>query len=513
MQTDHSEPKPSGSTAGALGKAAGRGFSWMSLSLGIGKVSIFLAQIVLGWILTDEDFGVLAIVAAVIAFVKIFHDGGISMVLVQRGAAEFERLQGAGFWFAMTVSSLAGIALAAVSPWIAEAYQDERLVKLLCVLALTLPMGTPGNLLRAKLQLDLRFRAISIISAGRFIVRSAGMIVLALLGYGVMSFVIPMLFVAIFECVTTYSATRIQPWRSPIRPKEWGSLLSDSKWVVFATSCRGFARNGDYLILGLLLHKSLLGLYFFGYQLTIQITFLIALNLRHVLFPLMTKLAADPARQSRAIVRTIRMLMLVAAPASILIATIIRPVEELVWRLKWEDAVPLMQIFAVVSPVLILTDVVHAALASRGQFRRSGLLILAEGLWLMGSAWLAVMLAGTNDITAVAMWIFGLQIAYALGIATWVLHSFQIGPGTVVGLLLPQWTVSLIAMGVAQAVGHLLPEGASAIVQIVVLTMVFLTVFIGTALVALRTELQDLANVAPRPIAKAIRRMFFLPQV
>ena len=96
----------------------------VSHKVAIGKVFIFLAQVVLGWILTEEDFGVLAIVVVVTAFVKVFHDGGVSTVLVQRGEAEFKRLQGAGFWLAMTISSLAAIVLASISPWIASAYQD-----------------------------------------------------------------------------------------------------------------------------------------------------------------------------------------------------------------------------------------------------------------------------------------------------------------------------------------------------------------------------------------------------
>jgi len=40
----------------------------------------------------------------------------------------------------------------------------------------------------------------------------------------------------------------------------------------------------------------------------------------------------------------------------------------------------------------------------------------------------------------------------------------------------------------------------------------FLTVFVGVALVVLRSELQDMANVAPRPIAVAVRKILMLPQ-
>ncbi len=482
----------------------------MSLSLVIGKACIFVAQVVLGWILTKEDFGVFAIAATVIAFIKIFHDGGVPQVLVQRGEAEFDRLQGAMFWLSMFVSSIAGILLAAVSPGIAAIYKDPQLTSLLLVLAVTLPLGAPANVLRARLQLNLQFRAISMIAAARFVLRSSGMIVLALMGFGVMSFVLPLIVIAIFEDVATYLITRSTPWRHPVLIREWPALLRDSNWVVLATMFKGLARNGDYLVLGLLLPKVVLGLYYFGYQMTIQITVLVALNLRHVLFPVMTKLACQPTRQANAIVRAIRMLMLVAVPASMMIALTIRPLEELVWKQKWIESVPLMQIFAVVSPILILTDVIHAALTSRGRFRFSALLTLMEGIWLMGSAWLAVMVAGKENITAVALWIFGLQIAYALVVGGWLLTFFQIRPATFFRTFLPQYVVSAAAAGVAAGVGLLLPAGTPPAVQVLVLAATFVAVFAGMALVALRLDLEELASVAPHPISSALRKVLLL---
>ena len=496
--------------AKSLGRATSRGISWMSFSLVVGKVCIFLAQVVLGWILTKEDFGVFAIAAIVIAFIKIFHDGGVSQVLVQRGDAEFDRLQGAMFWLAMSISTVAGLLLAAAAPWIAVIYKDDRLVPMMLVMAATLPLGAPANVLRARLQLQLRFRAISMISAARFVIRSTGMILLALWGFGVMSFVLPLLVVAVFEDVANYLATRSKPWQHPVLFREWPALLRDSNWVIIATLFKGLARNGDYLVLGLMLPKALLGLYYFGYQLTVQITFLFALNLRHVLFPVLTKVANQPARQASAIVRTIRMLMLVATPASMLIAVIIKPLEELVWHQKWIESVPLMQIFAIVSPILILTDVVHAALTSRGRFRLSAELTLLEGIWLMGSAWLAVTLAGEANLTAIAVWIFGLQVAYALVVSGWLLRSFEIPPVTFLKAFLPQWLVALAAAGVTAIVNRFLPAAAPPLVQILVLSASYLAAFAIGAWLMLRPELEELANVAPTRVATVLRKVLFL---
>ena len=169
------------------------------------------------------------------------------------------------------------------------------------------------------------------------------------------------------------------------------------------------ARNGDYFVLGRMLLKAVVGPYFFAYLVTTQVTGLIALNLRHVLFPVMTRMVDHPARQAQAINRSIRLLTLVATPASMLVALAIGPLEQLIYRGEWAAAVPLVKIFALVAPILMLTDVSHAALLAKGRFRTSGLLTLAEAIWFTGSAWFAATMEGP-DITRVALWIFGLQI-------------------------------------------------------------------------------------------------------
>ncbi|QEG34711.1 oligosaccharide flippase family protein [Bythopirellula goksoeyrii] len=495
----------------SLGKAAGRGFSWMSFSLVLGKVLIFFAQIVLGWILTEEDFGVLAIVASFIAFVRIFQDGGLSQVLVQRGKTEFDALQGIGFWLVAAISTGAGLALMIAAPIIARIYGDARLTNLLFVLALTLPLGAPATFMRATLQLNLQFRIISIIVAVRFAIRSIGMILLAWIGFGAMSFVLPLLFTGIFDNVATYLYTRAKPWNAHVAWKEWRALVADSSWVVFTAIFRGLARNGDYLVLGLMIPTELVGLYFFGYQLTIQFTWLLALNLRHVFFPILSQLADQPARQAAAITRTLRMLMLVMAPINTALAVTIGPLEQLIWHQKWASAVPLMQIFAIISPILILSDVVSAALASRGQFRLGGILTCAEGVWLLFSAWLAVMIAGTEDITLIAFWIFGLQAAFLLTESALVLQTFNIRTLTFLNSFLPQWTIAMVAGGLTAIVGHFLPTGTLPLVQILVLGTVYTIVFLLLAMWLLRSDLNDLARVAPKPVARILKKVFFLP--
>ncbi len=502
---------PASASNESLARATGRGFSWMSLSLILGKIVIFFAQIVLGWILTKEEFGVLAMVAAVAGCIRIFQDAGVPQLLVQRGNSEYQRLQGPAFWLGFLISLLGGIALAVAAPAVARFYDDDRLVALLWVLAATLPLGSPAALLRAKLQIDLRFHMISIMALGKFVIRAVGMIILAWLGYGVMCFVIPLVAVALWELLFTYLATKETPWLRTPALRHWPSIIHDAYWIVFATVCKGIARNGDYLVLGRMLPKAIVGPYYLAYLLTTQITGLIALNLRLVLFPIMTKLADQPARQANAIVRTIHLLMLVAAPASMLLAVTIEPFQSLILPEKWADAVPLMQIFSVVSPFLIFADISHAAIISRGRFRLSALLTFCEAIWFLTSSWLAVAVNGTN-ITLVAIWIFGLQIVYSLVVNALILRSLGIAPREFLASFIPQWLVALAAAGIALAVGYSLPTDVSSLIKIAVLTPTYLAAFAVLARLLLRSDLEQLARVAPGPMGAVVRKIFLLPQ-
>ncbi len=130
----------------ALGRATGSGAAWMFAGTIAGKMMSFLAQGVVGWVLTKGDFGVFATAASVAGFIAICRDAGVGQYLVQRGAAEYPRLSGPLFWLAMVFNSIAGL-LVAVSAWplAMHVYDSPELVPVLLVMALTVPMGTPAS--------------------------------------------------------------------------------------------------------------------------------------------------------------------------------------------------------------------------------------------------------------------------------------------------------------------------------------------------------------------------------
>lgn len=494
--------------------AVGRGFSWLTLSIVAGKVLGAVTQLLLGRWISDAQFGDIAIMMSIAAVVKVFQDGGVPQVLVQRGAAAFEKSMGAAFWLSMTLAVVAGILLAASAPVVAMIYEAPALTGLLWVVALSLPLGGVSTFLRAKLRVDLRFRTIAYVAIFWFLIRHSSTIGLAWAGFGTMSLAIPLVIVAVYEAFADYYATRIKPWKLPFGVDQWPELISSSVWVGAAAVGRGLARMGDYLMLGILLPDAVLGRYFFGYQFTAQVLELLATNLQHVLFPALSRVADQPERQARAIVRSIRMLVFVAAPVSVCLAVVVGPLvsilDDLVWNHKWSSTIGLMQVFAVTAPMRMFTDLLTAALSSQGKFRSSAIVYFYEGTWLVASAAFAVAIYGDN-LTGLALVISVAQIVFSVVASIRLLGHFGITPKACMRSMFPAWIVALAAGACSVALLALLPSESSRLVALAIGATAFGAAFLAIARIFLVADLVELAGLAPARVGRIFRTALLLP--
>ena len=141
--------RPATGPGPSLAVAVGRGFSWLTLSIVAGKVLGAVTQLLLGRWISDEQFGDIAIMLSIATVVKVFQDGGVPQVLVQRGAAAFERSMGAAFWLSMTLACGAGLVLAASAPVVAAVYEAPALTGLLWIVVISLPLSGVSTFLRA----------------------------------------------------------------------------------------------------------------------------------------------------------------------------------------------------------------------------------------------------------------------------------------------------------------------------------------------------------------------------
>ena len=482
-----------------LGQVVGRGMSWAAAGTVWTKGLSFVAQVTLGYLLTRDDWGVYAIAISIAAFVTVFRDGGVRELLVQRGQKDYEALRGPVFWMALSINaSIAGV-LAAIAVFAADFYGQPAVRNLIWVLAATLLLDTPAQLLRAKLRIDLRFGTHARLDIASAMIRYGGAIALAFLDVGPMSFVLPLPLVAIFEWIVLSFVTGENLLDRRPHLGRWRKLLSDVKWLSLGTVVVVFATMGDYAVLGRLVPAAVVGSYYFAFQLSVHASMLAAANLNTVLMPALARVGDDIIRQSRATLRALKALSLIASPLSLGLVAIIDPLEQLIWGGKWRTAVGAIQILGVMLPIRLSFMVASSSLKARGHFRKWALLSLAQGAGLLVVAAVAGSL--DFDATDIAFLISGYWLVASPTTLVIALRELC-GARRLVSSLAPAWLLACVAATLSIALDAYALGGAPLAARVLILAFAFTFSFLLSARALIASHLRDTLSVLPGLIAR-----------
>ena len=386
------------------------GTLWLGSSSGITLVLSVVSQVVLGWLLVENDFGVFAVALGLTAFVEAFKDGGIGHWLIQRPREAFEESLAQSFWTAVGFSIAVALVLAAVAPLAGTLYGDTEITWVVLVIALSMPLSSYWTIASARLTIDLRYRTLAAISVGFALIRTGLAIVLAALGFGPLSFVIPLVVGHAFTTAAGYRATGLKPWHaSRFNRAATVSLVRQTRWVMGGTLSTSLAERADYAILGLVVATPTVGLYYFAYQLPYRLAVLFYGQTGRVVVPLLVRLRDDTTRFRDAITRGAGLLGVASAPLFVGLALVTPDIEAVVWRGRWEDAVEPAQILALVFPLEVLYRYAAMTLRALGSFQRWTLVALLQGTGLAVVALGAGLILGDD--------VFGLAVAIGIYLA------------------------------------------------------------------------------------------------
>lgn len=490
-----------------IGRRVGWGLVWMVLNTGASKLISFAAQVILGVILSAHDFGVFAIATSITALTSVLRDGGIRHVLVQQGE-DYESLVGPLFWMGMCLNLAVAILLAAATPAIAAAYHEPEIRWLLLLTAISIPLGTPTAVLSARLAIDLRFKAISIIRIVSAVIRYVGSVALAYAGYGALSFVLPFPLVALSEWLMTAVITRTPLWSRAFEVRRWAELFSRARWVLVGTLGVALNNTGTYFLIGVVLPTDVVGVYFFAYQIVIQIGVLLAHNVNQVLFPAFAKLRGAPERQRAAVLRSLRMLMLIATPISVFLLPVFPPLEEWVWHRHWAGSVASVQVLSICYPFSVIIAVPMALELANGNFRRWGTMLLAYATGLVLTGGLGA--ATTRSATGVAIFTGAYSVIAALAFTRASLRPIGIGVRASLRVVLPIWTLSSMVGIATLGLERTAMAGTPPIIRVIVTSVVF-TIVLGLSVrLVLVEHIIDALTIAPVALRKGVMALLRL---
>lgn len=126
-----------------MSRTVARGASFTGAAQVIKLGCQITSVIILSRLLQPRDFGIVAMVAPVVAFVGLFQDMGLTQATVQRPQLTHE-LVNSLFWITMAVGAVLAMVMIAASPLIADFYLEPAVGPLIAAMSIPLLLMAVG---------------------------------------------------------------------------------------------------------------------------------------------------------------------------------------------------------------------------------------------------------------------------------------------------------------------------------------------------------------------------------
>ncbi len=529
--------QPADLTAGIGGKV-GKSMAWMLGTSVFIKALSFVAQVAMGWYLSDKDFGVFALAFAIVGLCSFIREGGARDYLIQQGPSRYKELVGPLFWMAMTITvglAVALLILAGVMKTLPTffplSFRDPRLPWLLVLGAVMICISTPSSFTSAKLQLELRFDSLGKVQIGSGFVRYGTMIALAAAGFGPFAFLLAWIAVAAFELVAFRRVVGINLFAEPKRPELWRGFILLTIWLAVGFFGNFLVEWGNSAAVGIFRSEAIVGYYYFAFGLTVQLVVLLSVNAQYVLMPALARLNDQPVRQGQAILKTTRAMVLVASGLCLGFSVAADSVMTVIWHDKWEPSVLAVQIFGIFFPMRMTYGLTLAIMQAKGQFRAWAITSVIEAALLFAAAGAGAWYAPGAEWPALFV---GLTLVFSRAwITGMVLKQAGISARQRIMAQFPAWGLALLAAGIVWAAdialsgphgwnalrdwlalhAHLSPRWSSAGAEMLrggSLALAFGLIYAAFIRLTMPSAVAEAVALAPRRLRSVAARLMFI---
>jgi O-antigen/teichoic acid export membrane protein len=361
---------PSSLQPSSVGGRAASGALWFLGQMAASRGMQLLTQVALSWLLLPKDFGAVGLTYTVTTIVGALFSFGVGDVLLQRQKTLHLWLPQA-FWLSLGAGCSSAAVVLAVSPVAAAAYHTPELTALAAVMAVSMPLTALSTVPSAILRANLNFRAIALVTLFETLALQSLTLIFAWWGMAAFSFIVPVPIVALGRTAILWHLARPIKIARPRLPR-FKFLIANALAVTGVYLSVGIVQQGDYVVLGIVSSSStVVGLYYFSYRIAVQPLQMLAGSFGNVLFPALSRLHSNLARQHAAALKVCDMISLIVTPACFLQAALAGPFLHLFFPSRWIGAIPIIQILSIGLAFDAVSWAAGPLLHARGEFKRS----------------------------------------------------------------------------------------------------------------------------------------------
>lgn len=354
-----------------------------------------VAQVVfLARILEPSDFGLMAVVSAIVAVLALFVDMGLSRALIHFDSVSRHALSSL-YWINMMMAVAFMVLLAAAAPAIASFYREASLVGVLQVASLVFPFTALGQQFRALAEKELRFAELAQMEMVSAFGGFATALLIALFGGGVYSLVVGTVSAAATRSLLAWH--RLSAGYRPalrINVREVLPYLRYGGYMVGDNVASSLHRQADVFVAGQVLGPGAIGAFVVPRDLSMRIVALINPIITRIGFPVMSRIKDDQARLSTVYQQTLRMTASVNFPIYTALGLFAEEIVGLLYGPQWERAALYLQILAVWGLVRSTSNPVGSLLYAVGKAKRAFWWNLILLLMLPAMYWVSVVQGG-----------------------------------------------------------------------------------------------------------------------
>lgn len=328
-----------------LGQQASRGIAMTMGGLWGRALLQMVAVVVLGRLLTPADFGLIAMVSAVMGIAELLRDFGMTGAIIQAQHLS-DRVWRSVLWFSAFIGAGLSVVVALCAPLIAALYGEPQLVIITLVLAPGVFLSGLAMPLQALASKQLRFGTLALLDIASMAAGVIAGITTALLGWG---------FWALVAMAGGQFLVRLPVLWWVVRPKFGRPKIVKEAWSligqggsIFGAEVLGYAeKNLDNVIIGATLGPAALGQYSRAYALYLLPLQQMNGPLGRVALPVLSTLREDGDRYRRYVRSAALVIGYLTLPTYAVASGVAGPLVELLLGDGWSTAATLFALLAI----------------------------------------------------------------------------------------------------------------------------------------------------------------------
>ncbi|WP_286230757.1 teichuronic acid biosynthesis protein TuaB [Neobacillus mesonae] len=395
-----------------------KGIKWTSISTLLITAMQIVQFILLGKQMSITEFGLVGMITTIVVFAQIVLDLGLGSAVVQKEKVS-ERVLSTLFWLNMAVGAVMFFLLSFLSPLLAAYFHRNELVELIRLLAVMFIIAPIGQQYQYILQKELRFNQLGVIEAVSTLVSFITLAILIFMISPIYAYVISQVVLNSLKGIL-YFISYQQKWRPQFvfDLRECKEYMAFGAYQLASRLVNRFASNIDVILIGRFMGAEALGIYNLAYQIVTIPVLKINPIITRVAFPVFSKNKQSHTALSEGFLHMTKLLSLVSFPILMGLTAISNVFIMTIFGQKWLEAVPILQIMAVVGILRVLMNPNGSVILAKGKaniafYWDTGVLILYSA---------ALSLAVTTNNLEVVAWSYVLVSVVNFLIGRWLLN-------------------------------------------------------------------------------------------